>query len=303
MIQYEAARDENLFKSDPRLYIEKVIKEYVATSPINRLTAFNNAPMWGEPTVVFADGDDPIFNSSKMVIDPFHMTPREVLEKHIRAKHFQYGVKEHPDHVCVVSYTLPIPLETRLVERDSPYGGSARINNMRWLGENFWRNLENYLCALLEVRGFSAVDPARSLFFERKETSAGTKVNWSERHIAYCSGLGTFGLNGLLITPNGCATFIESIVCDLPLRPTGRPYHDHNSYCLFYQSGSCRKCIERCQCGAISEKGRDILICREHLRRTQPETIKKAGLDHGYVGMGPTCGRCMTGVPCEERIP
>jgi hypothetical protein len=124
----EASLDIELFKSNSCLFFENVIKEYVATSPINRLVDFDDAPIWGEPMVAFADGDDPIFHEFKTIIDEFHLTPREVLEKHIEAKQWNYD-KKALEHVSVISYVLPIPLETRDVERDSPYGGTRRINH------------------------------------------------------------------------------------------------------------------------------------------------------------------------------
>jgi len=42
-------------------FLVESIKAYVATSPLNRLTHIDNSPMWDEPLVGFADGDDPIF--------------------------------------------------------------------------------------------------------------------------------------------------------------------------------------------------------------------------------------------------
>ena len=61
--------------------------------------------------------------------------------------------------------------------------------------------------------------------------------------------------------------------------------------------------MERCVAGAISEQGRDILVCRQNLTHDQPIKLKEMGLDEGLIGRGPTCGLCMTDVPCEDRIP
>ncbi len=298
----EVSRDKTLFKSNPNLFIEKVIKEYVAHSPINRLVEFDDAPLWEEPIVAFADGDDPIFETYKTIIDEFHMTPREALEKYIQSKGWSYGLKERPP-VSVISYVLPIAIGTLDAERNSPYGGTFRYNHFRWLGEVFWRNLENYVASLLELMGHHAFAPGRSTLFQRKELADGARVNWSERHVAYAAGLGTFGLNGLLITQKGCAHFVESVVCDLALTPTPRPYDNHQAYCPFFKDKSCRKCIDRCKAGAISEKGRDILICRKYLGPGQRMKLKESGLDEGYIGKAPTCGMCMTNVPCEDKMP
>ncbi|MGD0660849.1 MAG: hypothetical protein ABSD38_22535 [Syntrophorhabdales bacterium] len=298
----EASLDTVLFRSNPNMFIEKVIKEYVAHSPLNRHVEFDDAPLWEEPIVAFADGDDPIFETYKTIVDEFHMTPREALKKYIQSKGWNYGLEEHPP-VSVISYILPVAKGARDADRDSPHGGSYRYNHFRWLGEVFWRNLENYVASLLEIMGHHAFAPGRSIFFQRKELADGARVNWSERHIAYAAGLGTFGLHGLLITKKGCAHWAESVVCDIALTPTPRPYNYYQAYCPFFKDRSCKACIGRCKAGAISEKGRDILICRKYLGHDQRVKLKEAGLDKGYIGKAPTCGLCMTNVPCEDRMP
>ncbi len=301
----EASLDKDLFRSNPNLFIENVIKEYLAHSPINRLHKYDDAPMWGEPIVAFADGDDPIFESYKKIIGKFHMTPREALENYLQDKGWNYGAKkEYP--VSVISYVLPIPLATRDVERDSPYGGTERMNNSRWMGEVVWRNLEHYVASLLETFGHHAFAPGRSRFFTdiTNLLDGRWRPTWSERHVAYVAGLGTYGLNGMLITEKGCAVFLESIVVDMALTPTPRPYDDHHAYCPFFTNKSCRKCIDRCRAGAITEEGRDYLYCRLYLGRDQRKLLKEAGVDTtGYIGKAPTCGLCWTNVPCEGRIP
>lgn len=295
--------DSELFQSNPNLFFDKAIKEYVASSPINSLTAFDYAPFFDEPVVVFADGDDPIFQELKKVIGDHHLTPREALERHVQEKHWKLGAKDHIEKVGVISYVLPEPYETRLTTREPLYGVSVRHNHTRWRGEVFQKSLQHYIVSLLEIHGYDAVAPRRAPFFEWADTPQGARVNWSERHVAYASGLGTFGLNGLLITPKGCAHYLGSVVCDLAFTPTPRPYETHVAYCTFYQDKSCRRCIERCAAGAISEKGRDAVICRSYLGKTQVEKLAEAGGLEGLLGMGPSCGLCMTNVPCEDRIP
>ena len=39
------------FEKNPTLFLEHAIKEYVRTSPYNRLTSFNNEPIFNEPLV------------------------------------------------------------------------------------------------------------------------------------------------------------------------------------------------------------------------------------------------------------
>jgi epoxyqueuosine reductase QueG len=84
----------------------------------------------------------------------------------------------------------------------------------------------------------------------------------SERHAAYASGLGIFGLCDGLITPKGKAMRARSVVARIQIPPTQRPYTDHHAYCLFLTKGICEECIPRCPVGALSEVGHDKVKCR-----------------------------------------
>jgi len=89
-----------------------------------------------------------------------------------------------------------------------------------------------------------------------------------------------------------------SVVARLQIPPTVRPYTDHHAYCLYFTAGTCRKCIERCPAGAITEAGHDKISCSYHVR---PVTEKYVKANFGFDGYG--CGLCQTGVPCESKIP
>jgi epoxyqueuosine reductase len=296
--------DMDLFRVNPNQVIENTINEYLRTTPLNHLSTFNNIPIFDKPVIVFGKGDNPLFNHLKTVIGEFHLTPLEVMEKYIKAKRWRYGTKNGLDNVSVISWAMPICGETRFYESQSDLGGSVRYNHTRWRGVPFAEHLATYVATLLEIMGYNALTPCFSKFFELREISGGWRVaNWSERHIAYACGMGTFGLNGLLITPKGCAVYLFSVVCDAAFVPTPNPYTSHVANCLFYKDGSCRQCLERCISGAISEQGRSNATCAKHLGTRQHEMIISRGLDKDLLGPAPSCGRCSNGVPCEQRIP
>ena len=75
------AKAREILKINPAKFIEQEIKEFVRTSPDNRLSFINDYIVWDEPLVSFADGDDPIFTEYKTIIAPGHLTPHEVLAK------------------------------------------------------------------------------------------------------------------------------------------------------------------------------------------------------------------------------
>ena len=63
---------------NPEEALRALIRAFVRTSPENRLRYLDDAPIYDEPLVAYADGDDPLFDVYKTVVGPFHLTPREV---------------------------------------------------------------------------------------------------------------------------------------------------------------------------------------------------------------------------------
>lgn len=293
------------FQANPTLFLEKAIKAYVATSPGNRLPAFNNDPIFAEPLVGFADGDDPIFQEyykREEIIGSFHYTPREILEKYLQQK--AGGKCKKPAHISVIAYILPITHETRLTLRQETQVVSVRWNHTRWQGQDLINEVSLYLVSLLEQLGYQAIAPEQSSFYERLEQPTGIISNWSQRHIAYAAGLGTFSLSDGFITPKGIAIRCGSVVCDAVLTPTPRLFKNHLANCLFYRGDPCQRCLERCPAGAISQKGHDKKKCQNFLMVEQRKLLKELGrAEEGYIGKYLACGICQTKVPCEAGIP
>jgi epoxyqueuosine reductase len=292
------------FKANPPLFLEKTIKEYVATSPGNQLPAFSNEPIFDEPLVGFADGDDPIFLKYKeeRIIGAFHYTPREILEKHLA--HNNGGGERKPEHVSVISYALPFTNKTRLSLHAETQVASVRWNHSRWLGQSLINELSLHLVSLLEKLGYQAIAPEQSTFYKVTELPDRPVSNWSQRHIAYAAGLGTFSLNDGFITSRGIALRCGSIVCDAEIKASPRVYDSHLANCLFYRGNSCHRCMERCPAGAISEKGHDKQKCRNFLENDQRKLLKELGRENEpYMGKYVGCGLCQTKVPCEAGIP
>ncbi len=287
---------------DPAKYLKKAIQSYLANSPNNRFPAFPEDNIWDEALVGFASGDDPIFQEYKTIIGDFHVTPREALEMYLDST--SYGDRSLLSHVSVISFVLPATLKTRLSNRTETAVCSVRWNNTRFQGQECVARLSRHLVELLEGRGYIAVAPELSRWFEvAKDSRGGWSSRWSQRHIAYAAGLGTFGLSDGFITPRGIAIRAGSVVCNLDLPPTPRTCKNHYANCLFYAEGGCKKCAERCPAGAITEKGHDKTRCGNFLNEMR-EVARKMGRTEGYVGKAYLgCGFCQTGVPCESQIP
>ena len=277
--------------NNPEQVIIEEIKSFVSENPGNRDSRLNREPYFENPLVGFADAHDPLFETYKEIIGDFHLTPIEVLDRF------------YPEHAgswegaSVISWILPIAGPVRESNRQETQSSSEAWLITKTFGEEFNIKLAEHIAGFLTEQGFHALVPTLSPFFEIVQTErAGFAANWSERHVAYAAGLGTFSLSGALITERGAAMRCGSVVTSLKLQPTKRQYSNFREYCLFYNSDSCGKCISRCPGGAISEEGHNKELCMIHCASVVQEIEGKTG------GM-PGCGLCQTAVPCEASRP
>jgi len=277
-------------KTELAIFIQESIKGFVRDSLENRHPVIDQTPIFDEPLVAFANGDDPLFMEYKRIIGDFHLTPREVV-----------GLASSPagvaDAVSVISWVLPIARKARLSNRKRELTPSLHWAHTRWYGEKFNDLLREHVVSLLSGLGYLAVAPASTPTFKWVKHEGDIASIWSERHAAYVAGLGTFSLSDGFITPVGVAMRCGSVVANLFLPASERKYTNHRSNCLYYRDGSCGVCIDRCPAGAITARGHDKKKCMRYQFRDL-EALKQR-----YEVEIPGCGLCQTGVPCESRIP
>jgi epoxyqueuosine reductase QueG len=273
-------------------WVESIIKDYINLSPENTLKNAAADKAWADPLVAFSQGDDPIYESYKEVVGPFHWTPLEVFHRAFP------GQEVTANELTVISWILPQTEQTKEDLRKETAQPSESWARARIFGEEVNVKLREHLVTTLRAGGVDAVAPM--LFSEWKmivSEQFGFASTWSERHAAYASGLGTFGLCDGLITPVGKAMRCGSVIARLRIPPTPRPYTDHREYCLFFSHGTCGKCMERCPAGAVTTAGHDKAKCMAYLKVTANYVTSH----FGFEGYG--CGFCQSGVPCESRIP
>jgi epoxyqueuosine reductase len=265
------------------------IRRFVGASPANRF-AEGGEPYFDEPLIGFAAAADQLFDDYQRIIGEFHQTPGQVL---------QSACGPDARAATVISWVLPITRATRESNRPETVFPSAAWARTRNFGEQFNAALRRHLVSWLQERGHKAVAPQLAASWQEfSETPVGIASNWSERHAAYAAGLGTFSLNDALITPRGIAHRCGSVITDLALAPTPRPYPDHRHNCLYHREGSCGLCIGRCPVGALSHAGHDKTACSRYVYQTIVEAV---AADYGVTATG--CGLCQTRVPCEGQIP
>jgi epoxyqueuosine reductase QueG len=278
---------------NPAAWVTAVVQTFIRQSPENTLHNQANEKAWAESLVGFARGDDPLYETYKEVVGPFHWTPWEIFTLTYPDRPVE------PGELTVISWILPQTEATKADNRQQTVYPAERWARARIFGERVYAKLQRHLVDALAEAGVEAVAPMLSPQWERKRSERYTfSSTWSERHAAYASGLGTFGLCDGLITPLGKAMRVGSVVARISIPPTPRPYQHHHAYCLFFTHGLCGQCIARCPVGAVTEEGHDKTKCSQHLR---PVTADYVRATYGFDGYG--CGLCQTGVPCESKIP
>jgi epoxyqueuosine reductase QueG len=266
------------------------IRRFVRQEAGNRFSQ-TGEPYFDEPLVGFAAADDPLFTEYKSVIGAFHLTPAELAET------AGDGNPWHPR--TVICWSLPISESTRKSNGSETLYPSRAWAKTRNDGEAFNASLRRHLVSYLCAAGYHALAPQlHPAWREYLETPVGVASSWSERHAAYAAGLGTFSLNDALITPRGIAHRLGSVITDLEMAPSRKPYPDHKSNCLYHREGTCGVCIGRCPVGALSKSGHDKPICRNHVYGTIPKAVAER-----FEVASTGCGLCQTKVPCESRIP
>ncbi|MDR1245571.1 MAG: 4Fe-4S binding protein [Clostridiales Family XIII bacterium] len=240
--------------------------------------------LYDAPILGISRTDDPLFDRLKDsgVVGPHAISPDEWL----------------PGARSVVSFFLPYSERVRASNRSNYDWPSVEWTHGRIEGHEMVITLARYIIGFFEKRGARAMMPTLDARFgPRFHFERETAVNppprynsrWSERHIAYISGLGTFGLSRGLITRCGMAGRLGSVITDMALEPDSRSYVDIYEYC-----NRCGICAKHCPVNAISlETGKSHPPCSDFLSAV----LEKEG--EPYYG----CGKCQVGVPCEARIP
>lgn len=232
--------------------------------------------MYDEPLMAVASAGDPLFEALKAdeAVGPLFLLPQEWL----------------PDAASVISLFFPTSAWIRKDNRQNMSEPSPSWLHARIEGQAMILRLTTLLQNTLRQAGHHAVAPVLSDRFaawEGNPPSAGAPAygsNWSERHVAYVCGLGTFGLSKGLITAKGVTGRFTSIITSLALTPNTRPYSSLYEYC-----SQCGACAKNCPVGAISlQTGKSHLPCGAFLDKMRAQHKPRYG-----------CGKCQVAVPCE----
>jgi len=273
-------------------YIIEQLKKIAAASPENELHKKVPEKAWGEPIIGFAKGDDPIFDQLKDHIGDFYWTPPEA-----------YKLAFPKDDVKTKNLTVISCIFPQTKKTKEAHGLVAEFPAENWVRSRYYwdafaKDVAEQFIASLEKQGIKAVAPVMIPQWSRVHSEKHNySSKWSERHTGYACGLGTFGYSEGLITSVGKAIRALSFIVNIPLAPTVREYQAYNEYCLYYAKGICKKCIQRCPSGALTDKGHDKDKCDAYAENLNSETLRL------YNTPNLSCGFCQTNVPCQSQIP
>lgn len=120
-------------------------------------------------------------------------------------------------------------------------------------------------------------------------------VPLAERALAERAGLGFFGKNRMLIHPTlGGQLLLGELLTTLPLEPNV-PLKDN-------PCGDCRRCIQACPAGALTEDGLDCRRCLSYLTIEEPGDIPAAfqsAIGNRLFG----CDACLLACPYSQNAP
>jgi len=202
--------------------------------------------------------------------------------------HFLCPVEWLATSKTVISFFLPYSGEIKTANAADCNWPAAEWLHGRYEGHNLLRQLTEYLIKTMSEAGFKSMAPSIDPRYKNGAENTRHTSNWSERHVAYACGLGTFGLSKGIITKKGMAGRFGSVVTELDLPKDTRPYSDIYEYCTM-----CGLCVDRCPANAISlENGKLSPLCSNFLDKTREKHNPRYG-----------CGKCQVGVPCESGLP
>jgi epoxyqueuosine reductase QueG len=260
---------------------------YGAPSDVNLLGADENSGYYGMrfyKTPVFAIGaaDDPGFAEIRRegVVGPAHAMPGDWV----------------PGARSVISFFLPFADRTLEANKKDPVEPAMEWLYTRVDGQQHLLALGAHIRDALRNEGYGAAAPQTEEGYVMRagpmpmpgEDLRGVQPyasNWSERHVGYVTGLGTFGRSTNFISKAGCAGRMISVVTTWETRPDEKDYEDIYGYC-----NGCMACRRKCPGRAYTENGKDHGLCGNFIH----ETCKKYAPRYG-------CGKCQSGIPCERK--
>lgn len=216
----------------------------------------------------------------------------EVIKRpEVVGEHFMLPTQWLPEAKTVISLYLPNTEAVIMSNNTDPVQPSYEWLFGRVDGQNHMLAVGELVKKALIDEGYKAVVPVtdeRYLMRVAPMQEVPIPVwssNWSERHVGFVTGLGTFGRNTNFISKLGCSGRIISVITDWDTEPTEKDYEGLYDYCA-----DCGACYKACPAQALSENGKEKKKCSMFLRENCAQYAPRYG-----------CGKCQTPMPCSMK--
>lgn len=241
------------------------LSESILTIIREQVAQANRPDLFRQPICAFSAADDPRYHQLKTTVGPWHKDPAELL----------------PDAKSVISYfvpfTAPLPKSAKEQEPVSALWGEAYVAL-----NNLFDIIGERLSEFLRAAGYSVLSIAATHTYDPETLQS----IWSHRSAAAISGLGSFGVNRMLITEMGSAGRFCTLITSAPLEPSPSPAPER---CLYHKNGGCLLCVKACPVGALQLDSFQRFVCSEQLLKNAE---RLSGL--GYCDV---CGKCIGSCP------
>jgi epoxyqueuosine reductase QueG len=183
-----------------------------------------------------------------------------------------------------------IPFKKDLVKENKTGDRPCRSWGVAYVQTNDLINrLSQAISDMLARQGVkSGLTPATHNFDEAR-----LMARWSHKHLGYLAGLGRFGVHNMLITPQGCAGRLGSLVTEADIGD--HPLIDSGEACLQKAGKPCGKCMQACPVEALSENDFDRRDCWNRLNENRAILDYLADLPKSTD----VCGKCAAMMPCS----
>jgi len=229
--------------------------------------------MWEDPIVGIISAENEKLQTLKEAVSINHFMPCDIL----------------PDAKSIISFFIPFHKD--VVESNINGAMASREWAIAYVKTNdLIAAINDKIEMLMAEKGYKTGKIPATHNFDKKKLIS----NWSHRHIACIAGIGTFGINNMLITKKGCCGRFGSIVTNYEFKEYPQK-SESKEKCLNKLHGGCGICQKRCVANAYPNKSFDRNLCYK-------KCLENAKY-HREIGHTDVCGKCLVGLPCSLKTP
>ena len=229
--------------------------------------------LWKEPIIEIISAKNEKIKLLKEIISLEHLTPFEIL----------------PDAKSIICFFLPF--QENIVNSNINGTFASEEWVFAYINTNHLiKKINDSVEILMNKNGYKTGKIPATHNFNTKTLMS----NWSHRHISYIAGIGTFGLNNMLITNNGCCGRFGSIIINFEFKKYNE-IKEMKEKCLYKLYGTCKICQKKCLVNAYENNNFNKHKCYEQCLRNA-EYYK-------HIGYADICGKCLVGLPCSTKEP